>query len=330
MDNTIFFFTRRKEDEELCAKIAKKLNFKLVPLSKIEDVQAIKKNARSAVFVSVDDEKDLAHYAESDVYKALDALSKILPSSRVFALADKMLFELPHLFRNSAIGNYLLRRYDSFCLDWIPKVVLHAIDDHPLDLQGLKDPGAKEVKIKLTHSDDRPKALKGVENLLAQKKFNERAIHMILQALDELILNAIFDAPMDDKGRTYRKANPRNSELLLFDREEVEVGIVLNENSFLLRVLDHFGSFSKDRALKIIQKDYASMGYKADANTQSAGLGLHEITGSGLGFLIDVRPGKYTEAVLAFPHFKSFKDMRNSFRSFSIMIQPFEEDMPKT
>ncbi len=321
MNDQILLLSRRDEDAEFCAELARRMNFAFTPIPKLDHALSIPKNAKVAVFISVDDDKDLENYNESDVYKSLEALQYILPESRVFAIADKMIFELPHLFRNPTIGHYLLRKYDEFCFDWVEKLIRHGLQDVPKDVEKLKEADAKEVKIHLTHSNDRIKAIKGAEALLTGKGFSDRCTQRILQALDELILNAIFDAPMDEKGRTYRKANLRDSELFLFGKEEVDVSVRIEKSMILLTVVDQFGSFSKDRALKVIQKDYATAGYTPDLNTQSGGLGLHGIVGSGLGFLIQIIPGERTETVVAFPYFKSFKDMKASFRSFTMLIQ---------
>jgi hypothetical protein len=319
MDGKIIFISDRTEDAEFCKAVGKKLGMDVVEAVGIRGLNdALILNRQSVVFFDM----DVAKTAILSVQTVVDKLSEYLNPSRLFGISDQSIFELPKLSNSSSVGNYCLRKYDAFALNCVPKLVADCFLPEQSPIESFRDAGSKEVKVTLTHSKEKEKTLLGMEKLLLSKQMNERAAQIVLQGVDELIMNAIFDAPVDDRGRPYRKVIERDALLALFDRERVEIGIILNEDTIVLHVKDHFGTFSTEKAMKLIQKDYGSVAYKTDAFTLSAGLGLRGIIGSGIGLMIHVVPQVTTHAILTFPIFSNFKSMRTSFRSFSLKIQP--------
>jgi hypothetical protein len=322
MHGKIIFLSQNPKDAEFCQEIGRKLNMEVVAVGRAEGLMdSLIENRQSVVFLQSDHEGSdypaSPFYLQSLVEKALC----YLPPSRLFSLSEKSVFSSPKLNRTSSIATYCQRNYDSFAMDWVCKIVTSSLDTEIEALTHFKDGDAKELKIKLTHSQDKSKALLGFEKLLLAKKMNERAVQVVLQAVDELIMNALFDAPLDEKQRPYRKTEERDTDFFLFDREEIDLGIILNEETVVIHVTDHFGSLSREKAIALIQKDYTKSEYKTDAFVKSAGLGLHGVVGSGLGLFIEVAPKVSTQAILAFPIFKNFKSMRNSFRSFTLRVK---------
>lgn len=322
MDAKIFYVSHRDEDAKFCSAVSKRINMEAVPVTRPEVLPGLLQTYRqSAVFIDVDHERALDRSSETYVEAVIEKACLHIPSARLFALADKTIFELPKLNRIASIGNYCLRKYDEFAHEWTAKAVAHSMQEETTELQTFMDSNAKETRVKITHSHKKGIAVQGIEKLLLAKGLNERSAQIVLQAVDELIMNAIFDAPMDEKGRPYRRHVERDSAFELKGKEIIETGIVLNEKTILIYVKDNFGSFSTQKAMTLIQKDYSAASYKTEASTQSAGLGLHGIVASGLGLTINVDPKVSTQAMIAFPIFTSFKSMRTSFRSFALNVK---------
>jgi len=78
-------------------------------------------------------------------------------------------------------------------------------------------------------------------------------------------MNAIFDAPMDEKGRPYVVTS--NATKILTKKEKKNRNWnYLNEKNHQIYVKDHFGSFSSEKAMTLIQKDYMNRAYKNRSN----------------------------------------------------------------
>ena len=312
MSTRFILISQKKEDLDFFTKISVKMNCELHVFPLRDQLYDLLQDRQTIVIMDIDS-PDL-------IPSVQETISNCLPPHRVFAIISSTVVDLPMTSRTATIGHYFFRKYDAFAFNWIPKVIAHVFEKDPLDLQSYLDPGVKAGKIILKEATSRATTLEGVRKILLKKSIHERCVEAIVQALDELLMNAIYDAPIDKKERTYRKALARDTAFPLVEKEEVEVNVILNEQMILLSVRDQFGSFSKNAAMKLIQKDYTNTQYKADAFTQSAGLGLHGIIGSGFGLMLNVQPHIGTHAVLAFPLFKNFKSLRTSFRSFSLNI----------
>jgi hypothetical protein len=173
----------------------------------------------------------------------------------------------------------------------------------------------KTQKLRIKRVSHKSAAVDGIQNVLNKLGIKDRLAALVAQAADELILNAIFDAPIvgDIRPLSYR---PRHLEVELDDNEIVEIQLAANAQYMCLSVTDRFGSLPVLTAARALSQ-------KAKEREKSGKTGLAGIFNSGLSLIMLSKPKVSTEMILVFPRVDNFKEFRNGFRFFS-----FIPDMP--
>ena len=314
--------TNRKEDIQFCQKVAEKAKFDFTSVGDAQKLNLLLiERPQSLVFWDVD-------FAEVNQPKSPLSQSQMLPvltermkTRHVFGLASKSVFDLPEVNRIPAIGHYCVRNYSDFATLWIARLCFPLFSPEPFGLNYYKDETAKIQTIELKASREKTACIDAIGNLLTRREMNDRAIQMVLRVLDEMLMNAIFDAPVDANDKRYRRETARDDDFKLIEKERVFLNIAFNEAFVNISVKDQFGSFVTTQAFQAVRTNYSVYSYQANTATKSAGLGLHGIAASGLSFMISCKPGMATEAVMSFPYYKKFKETKDAFRSFSFNVR---------
>jgi hypothetical protein len=305
MAKQLICLSDRNEDLEFAAKVANKIALPFHRATSVEDmVSLFRQSPEHYLFIDADHPKH---------GEAVLRIPKGIHHHQVYSFADEKIFALAQHNYSLNVGTYCIRIYDQFALDSISYAIQTLSRPVPLEFPA-------KATLHLTRSGEKGTTLAGLEKLLLSKGVNQRCMTSIIQAVDELLMNAIFDAPADEKGRTYRKTRDRSDDFQLAGREEIKVKVNLRPEFIQVAVEDHFGSLSTAAVLKLVRKDYTKNTYDVIAETKSAGLGLHAMVKNGFSLSMNVDPGKLTQTVLTFPIYKSFKTMRNSFHSFGINV----------
>jgi hypothetical protein len=170
----------------------------------------------------------------------------------------------------------------------------------------------------LKNSREKNTLIDAFRKVLNQAQLQSRAVEVILTGLDEILMNAIYDAPRDIRGRYYQREHPRDQNIVFSEKEQIQVTLTRNADFLILGVKDQFGSLSTARAFEVMSKNYHEEAYVMNEKTKSAGLGIHGIVGSGVSLILECTSGVSTEALLVCPYFGSLKEMRTGFRMVSI------------
>lgn len=120
--------------------------------------------------------------------------------------------------------------------------------------------------------------------------------------LDEMLMNAIYDAPIDADGKSIYNHLPRTVEFNLKPEEQGMVRFATDGMLIAVSVQDPFGSLKANTILKYLEANYS--GAEADINAKEgkggAGRGLHQIVENSDLVVFNVDPGKKTEAIALF------------------------------
>ncbi len=320
MDAQVIAITHREEDllfcKMLCAKLALKFH-QAVNDTQIKSLLA--SDVKSYVFIDIDSNEFMSINGTLSRTKLMRALSSIKPR-QIFGMADESVFDLEQNHQLGFIGNFLVRKYDAFGVDLTIRT-LNALQKSELPgLEHYKDDTAVVQKVQLKSAKQKLAALEATRRLLERRNVAERAIQMIVIAVDELLMNAIFNAPRSESGEYYRKESPRESDFAFNEKEIVTLTLAFSENFASIGILDQFCSLEPDKALGKIFKNYQSAGYTVNEKVEGAGLGLRGIVASGLATTISCKPGIGTEAIISFPYYSSFKETKTGFRSFTLNL----------
>lgn len=120
--------------------------------------------------------------------------------------------------------------------------------------------------------------------------------------LEEMLMNAIYDAPIDKDGKSLYNHLPRSVELALKPEEQGVLRFATDGMLIAVSVQDPFGSLKGSTLLKYLESNYAgeAAGLNEKENKGGAGRGLHQIVECSDLVVFNVEPGKKTEVIALF------------------------------
>jgi hypothetical protein len=125
-----------------------------------------------------------------------------------------------------------------------------------------------------------------------RRKFREA----IEQSVDEMLMNALYDAPVDEHGAPLFTEIPTKSRVSLRVEQKVVVQYACDGKQLAVSVRDAFGTLERSTVLRYLYKCLHSE-QQIDRKTGGAGLGLYLMASSSSRLLFNVLPGVATEAV---------------------------------
>ncbi|MEK7692205.1 MAG: hypothetical protein AAB425_14410 [Bdellovibrionota bacterium] len=182
-------------------------------------------------------------------------------------------------------------------LNWVgfPKTE-GAIDLAILDcfLSGMKSPGARTwdqsgpigvVSLPIGSSDDKPILLNHLETLLHSKlDLPGRIGNQIITAADELILNALFDAPVEPGTGAQIHAKVARDAYVAPPPDRpcrFETGTLGGGKWIGVSATDSFGSIDRGKIARLISRDFTKSTYHVETNHEGAGIGLSSVLKKG-------------------------------------------------
>lgn len=143
---------------------------------------------------------------------------------------------------------------------------------------------------------------------------------------DELMMNALYHAPVDDQGKElYRDKSPK--ELAQLDHvSEIQVQYGCSGRYFGVSVRDGGGSLTRKRALEYLSR--AKSGHHIESKTTGAGLGLVSVLNSVSKLIFNLSPDFSTEVIGLFDMelFAKGKVGARSLHVFTAAEQEADED----
>lgn len=121
----------------------------------------------------------------------------------------------------------------------------------------------------------------------------------IAQCLDEMLMNALYDAPVDAQGRPlFAGVSPR-ARIALRSEHTAEVQYAYDDKRFAISVRDAFGTLERRTVVGILHK-CAHAERPIDRKVEGAGLGLYLMVYAATAVFFHVLPGIATEVICLF------------------------------
>lgn len=302
--------SQREDDLVFAERIAKKNRFILHKNTHQTNIRPILlDHPRTILFWDGDDEEATA--------RILPTIEDLIPRYKAFVITDSPFNTYPAL-TGFPVAHHLHRRYGGAAPEVYARLAASSTSITPLGLEKYFAPDVMSSRITLKRSSHKSAAVEAVQNLLVRQQINGRLAALTAQAVDELIMNALFDAPALPDGTRYRRHLDRGDDFPLIEKEEIEVSIISSESYLGICVTDHFGSLSRDTLLSFARKDYSVENYAVREEDPGAGLGVYGILNAGVSMIFTSLPGVKTEASVIIPRTESFKDFRSGFRFLTI------------
>lgn len=171
-------------------------------------------------------------------------------------------------------------------------------------LHPLLDPATPQHRFEVDGYRTKGAVVGAVALLAAAAGLRRRAAEAVEQALDELLLNALLDAPLDAAGRPrhLQLAPPERAALLAPPGERAEVRCGGDSQRFVIAVRDRFGSLRRGTVLAYLERCARARAARADPLEQQSGgsgVGLYLIASCCSELLFRLRRGRLTEVVCA-------------------------------
>jgi len=197
---------------------------------------------------------------DGDERLSAESISQLLeenvPASRVFLITDRALQTYPWLFKTIAFSNHCLRRFGAPAPALYARLALASLTPTPFGLSRYFSPGTPTQKITLKRSRQKLAAVKVIQKHLETMKVNHRLAALAAQASDELLMNGIFDAPVQPDGTHYRRVLTRDADFELTAKEHIDLELASGDGIVGIGVADQFGSLKRDVLMSFLSKDY--------------------------------------------------------------------------
>ncbi|OGQ92118.1 MAG: hypothetical protein A2289_04975 [Deltaproteobacteria bacterium RIFOXYA12_FULL_58_15] len=176
--------------------------------------------------------------------------------------------------------------------------------------------GVAVEEVTLTHTSERSGAIDSVLAFAERCRVRRTQCGKLATITDELLMNAMWDAPCDASGKPKYAHLSRKEPLQLKPDEAVVLRYASDGNQLAVSVTDHFGRLARETAVNYLQKCFAKGKNQISSDTGGAGLGLYMAYLAMSNFVINVAPGKKTEVI-------GFVDLRASTRDMSLRPRTF-------
>ncbi len=250
-----------------------------------------------------------------------EIIHKYVKTQRIFAITDLPLDSYAHLFRYPIFGHHILRQYTEPARTIYGYLAQAAIQSDPFGLERFFAVGTKVKKIEIAQSNHKRPAIEAIQNFLVKQGLRDRLSAVVAQATDELLLNAIFDAPQGPGAKIIRKEMDRSQEVAFLEGEKIEVEFASADQYMGIAVTDFFGSLKKKTILDALRKHYLR-GQASIGNIQmGVGLGLYGSLQSGVSLIFVSKPRVKTQVMILFPKAENYRAFKAGFRFLSLMSE---------
>lgn len=242
---------------------------------------------------------------------------------RVFAISS-------HPLRDSIVpGNfhlfskYLFRNFTLEATKVYSYIINNILLPNPFETHAAGIDDLQIQKSRITNAARKKATLEALSIILEKKTIPKRIASSIIRATDELILNAVFDAPIDLKGKHFKHKLDRGEDFDLSKKEEVEIELISTQGFLQISVTDYFGSLQKEDFVPLLAKNFAKQEIANNEESFRAdrGLGLYQILNSGLSLQVVIEEGKRTRMSLVVPWVANMRELRDSFRFFCLRLK---------
>jgi hypothetical protein len=179
--------------------------------------------------------------------------------------------------------------------------------------------GVDVVDLSLTSSARRQSAIEFAVSFASRVHVHSRVLGHIVTALDELVTNAFFNAPVDENGCHAGAARPRSDVITLPASKAISVGLCTDGACLGLSVADPFGSLEPHQLRRRLFGEMPGRRLQVVRSTPGgAGIGLFQTISGVSRIVFNLREGTQTEVIALFDLTRSYRDYARPAKSMSL------------
>lgn len=149
---------------------------------------------------------------------------------------------------------------------------------------------------------------------------NERVTEMVETVVDELVTNAIYNAPRDADGNPKYAKLSRREAVVLEPQETAILEFACDGEYIAVAQVDPFGALTQDTIVSYLNRCLVKGPQQFSDASGGAGIGLFRVFQSLSKFVVNIDPGRKTEVISLIDLRLSIKRFRQLPKSFHIFI----------
>ncbi len=149
---------------------------------------------------------------------------------------------------------------------------------------------------------------------------NERTIELVETIVDEVVTNAIFNAPRTAEGKPKYAKLSRREHVMLEENEVAELQFACDGDYIAISQIDPFGSLTQDTVVEYLNRCLVKGPNQFSDASGGAGIGLFRVFQSLSKFVVNIEPGAKTEVIALIDLRLSMKRFRQAAKSFHIFV----------
>jgi hypothetical protein len=172
--------------------------------------------------------------------------------------------------------------------------------------------GHAGMELTVRDTPGRDGAVAAVQKFVESVGAPKRVAEMFAELAHELLMNALYDAPVDEHGQP-RHAHDRKAPVRLDESEAATLRIGCDGVRLALQVIDPFGRLERGHVYAGLARGLK--GGQLDRSGGGAGLGVLVCHNSTIGLVYDVVPGRRTEVTGLFDLDLNLREFRTQPKS---------------
>ena len=230
--------------------------------------------------------------------------------------AEPIKRSLRYLVETKLIDNVLGRKdFESAPRSWEVLMLARRLvqgSGSPPPLSAYLDWGFSAIELEVRTTSDRDAAVAQIQQFVTNLQVPKRVAEMFGELGHELLMNAMYDAPVDMHGRP-KYALDRKADVRLADDERPNVRLATDGSKLVLQVRDPFGRLERKHVFEGLARGLA--GGEMDNSHGGAGLGMMVCHNSSSAMFFDVARGRHTEVTAVFELDMNLRELRTQAKS---------------
>jgi CRP-like cAMP-binding protein/CheY-like chemotaxis protein len=241
----------------------------------------------------------------SAMVELVDYLHKHNPDMKIVLLAESSFDSLlVKMAKNKIISNLIFRKEDdkAFNIKSIISTISKMTTGNIFGIDKYLNWGVEIKEFDLNDSSMRNTLNEEVIGQLEKIGIRSTVREKCRIVIEELLMNAIYDAPVDTEGKSLYNHLSRQEKIVLSEGQTIKLKYATDGVYLAVSVIDPFGSFSKDVLLNYLEKNYVNLSGSdtQDVGKGGAGKGLYMITQNSHIVIFNIQPGVQTEVISLF------------------------------
>jgi CRP-like cAMP-binding protein len=233
----------------------------------------------------------------------IEPLQKLNPAPKIVYIVNQGLKEsLPQLMTLETVPSLVLLREDDRAgsIRSLMTTVTKLCSPNLFGLEKYLNVGVEVKELKVTKSTERQALADSMKAHFSKLGVRGTILDSAALVLEELLMNAIYDAPTDASGQPLYNQLPRTTAVELKPHEQSALRFATDGAWLAVSVRDPFGSLSAKVIMDYLDSCYGGRGGTLQEGKGGAGRGLHQIVESSSFVVFNVQAQKQTEVIALF------------------------------